>query len=80
VGGLRYADLELVTEQSIFTPEQKKWCDNYEARTGFEPIMDEYIAGNESFVAAAKRSVRWFEDHASDAMRKIGDIPGIDNE
>ena len=42
--------------------------------------MDDFIAGNESFVAAAKRSVCWFEDHASDAMRKIGDIPGIDNE
>ncbi len=79
VGGLRYADLELMTEPR-FTPEQKEWCDNYEARTGFEPLMDDYVAGNESFIAAAKRSVRWFEDHASDAMRRIGNIPGIDNE
>lgn len=80
VGGLRYADLELVTEQSVFTPEQKKWYDNYEASTGLEPLMDDYIAGNESFVTAAKRSVRWFEDYASDAMREIGDIPGIDDD
>ena len=78
VAGLHYADLELVKKNDLFTAEQLKWCDDYEAHTGFEPLMDEYLAGNESFVAAARRSIVWYEDHSSDALLKISNgIPGM---
>lgn len=61
---------------------QKAWCTNYQNETGFDPLMDDFYAGNETFVQAAKKSVRWFESWASDAHLNIGkDIPGeYDND
>jgi hypothetical protein len=55
-----------------FTKEQRKWCENYEKETGFEPLMDDYLYGNERFFSAAIKSVRWFEEWASDAHLNIG--------
>lgn len=61
------------------TKEQRAWCKNYERETGFDPLMDDYLYGNESFVNAARFSVRWFEDWSNDAHLNIGrDIPGAD--
>lgn len=60
-----------------FTRTQKKWCSLYEKETGFEPLMDDFIAGNESFVRAARKSARWFEDWSNDAILNITrHIPG----
>lgn len=57
--------------------KQKAWCKEYQSQTDFEPLMDDFIAGNETFVFAARKSVRWFEDWASDAHLNIGrSIPG----
>ena len=50
-----------------YTQEQKRWCQTYETETTFEPLMDDYECGNESFVDAAKKSLLWFEDWSNDA-------------
>ena len=59
------------------TKEQREWCKNYERHTTFEPLMDDFLYGNETFVEAAKKSNRWFEDWSSDALLSVGhQIPG----
>ena len=59
------------------TKAQKAWCAEYERQSGFEPMMDDFLIGNVSFVDAADKSVRWFEDWASDTHLNIGkNIPG----
>jgi hypothetical protein len=56
---------------------QREWCERYERETTFEPLMCDYLAGNQSFVEAARFSLRWFEDWANDAfLRASEDIPG----
>jgi hypothetical protein len=55
--------------KKLYTEEQKAWCVNYEKRTTFEPLMDDYEAGNCTFQEAANYSVRWFEDWSIDALR-----------
>jgi len=63
------------------TKEQRAWCKLYKEQTSFAPLMDDFLAGNETFVAAAKHSVRWFEDWSSDAYLNITrHIPGEWNE
>lgn len=58
---------------------QRAWCKNYQEVTGFEPLMDDFLYGNETFVQAARLSVRWFEDWSSDAHLNVGrNIPGAD--
>ena len=58
------------------TKEQRAWCKRYEQNTTFEPLMDDFLAGNITFVVAAKRSNHWFEVWSSDAYRAISQIPG----
>lgn len=59
------------------TKEQRAWCKLYKNETGFEPLMDDFLAGNSTFIVSAKMSVRWFEDWSSDAHLNIGrNIPG----
>lgn len=54
-----------------YTKQQQAWCKNYEDRTGFDPMMDDFEAGNETFYEGAIKSVRWYEQHASDAYLSI---------
>ena len=63
---------------AAMTREQKAWCKHYEQQTTFEPLMDDFLAGNESFLHCAKNSVRWFEDWSSDAHLAVMNIPGAD--
>lgn len=64
-------------QKGRYTPEQQAWCVLYEGRTGFDPMMDNFEAGNETFYQAAQKSVRWFEDHAADALNAISrEVPG----
>lgn len=59
------------------TKEQREWCKQYKQQTTFEPLMDDFLAGNKTFVQAAKLSNRWFEDWSSDAYLNITrHIPG----
>ena len=59
------------------TKKQAAWCKNYQEQTDFEPLMDDYLFGNETFVHAAHKSCRWFEDWASDTHLNISrGIPG----
>lgn len=59
------------------TKEQREWCKEYKRQTTFEPLMDDFLYGNESFVQGAKLSIRWFEDWSSDAFLNISrNIPG----
>lgn len=59
------------------TKEQRAWCKQYEQHTTFEPLMDDFLAGNITFVEAAKNSNRWFEDWSGDAYLAISHhIPG----
>ncbi|CAE6820399.1 hypothetical protein R70006_06170 [Paraburkholderia domus] len=63
-----------------YTQAQQAWCENYEARTGFDPLMDDFEAGNESFYEGATKSVSWYEDHSNDALLSISNaIPGFDD-
>ena len=63
------------------TKEERAWCKRYEKETTFEPLMDDFLAGNETFLEAARASVRWFEDWSRDALLNISrDIPGADEE
>lgn len=71
------------TEQAMtyprrrFTKAQWEWCLMYHRETTFEPLMCDFVAGNESFVEAARRSTQWFEDWSSDAYLKItAKVPG----
>ncbi len=60
-----------------YTTEQREWCEMYERTTLFEPLMEDYDYGIESFYQAARKSVNWFEDWQNDAMLKISaNIPG----
>ena len=64
-----------------YTKKQREWCDNYQNETTFEPLMDDFEAGNETFQKAAWRSVRWFEDWKTDAfMRCDKDFMSHDTE
>jgi hypothetical protein len=59
------------------TKAQREWCKNYEEATTFDPLMDDFKAGNESFVDAAHKSNKWFENWANDAYLSISrHIPG----
>ena len=58
-----------------YTEAQKKWCDDYEHWTGFEPIMGDYEAGHMSFRDAAKVAVRWYEMHTSDMHLRVSSMP-----
>lgn len=59
------------------TKKQREWCKLYQKETTFEPMMDDFLAGNVTFVEAAKNSNRWFEDWSSDAFLNITrHIPG----
>jgi len=65
-------------QKCFYTAEQKKWCEDYERHTTFEPVMEEYEAGNTTFVEAAIWNVSWFESWASDAHLRAGKgIPGM---
>lgn len=61
-----------------YNARQRAWCARYLHQTTFDPLMDDYEAGNESFVSAAKKSAQWYEDHTNDAYLRITDgcIPG----
>ena len=56
--------------------KQKAWCKAYENATTFEPLMDDFLANNESFARAAEKSRDWFESWMNEAFRGIPDIPG----
>ena len=60
----------------MYSKAQKIWCKKYRAETGFDPLMDEYEAGGETFDDARKRSVAWFDDWSSDVLIRITREPG----
>lgn len=63
------------------TLEQRAWCKLYKDETTFEPLMDDFLAGNKSFLEAARFSVRWFGGWSSDAHLNISrNIPGADED
>lgn len=61
-----------------YGPKQREWCIAYETETGFDPMMDDYEAGLQTFAEAAVASLRWYEDHTRDAHLRISGktIPG----
>jgi hypothetical protein len=64
-----------------YTAAQRKWCEQYEADTGFDPhAMADYEAGVKTFVQAAQDSIHWFESWSSDVYLRITrlEIPGYD--
>ncbi len=66
-------------EKGMYSGEQRAWCENYQSRTGFEPLMEDFEAGNETFYQGATKSVSWFEDHSNDALLSVSsNIPGFD--
>ena len=66
-----------MTSKRSMTKEQREWCRLYKSQTGFEALMDDFLAGNESFVVAAQHSAKWFEEWFNDAHLAITQrIPG----
>lgn len=64
-----------------YTKQQRDWCRMYENKTGFDPhAMLDFESGKKTFVQAAKDSIKWFEDWASDTYLIITkpEIPGDD--
>lgn len=59
--------------KKAYTADQRRWCENYVVRTGFEPLMDDFESGDETFPQAAQKSVVWFEHWSSDALLFITD-------
>lgn len=64
------------------TKRRIAWCVHYQRVTTFEPLMDDFMAGNESFVEAAQKSLQWFEDWSNDAYLSASEspIPGDDDD
>jgi hypothetical protein len=60
-----------------YTEEQKEWCKNYQDETRFEPLMDDFEAGKESFYKAATFSLTWFESWSSDALLRAYSKNGV---
>lgn len=65
------------SNRKFYDKRQQNWCEYYERTTGFEPLMCDYEAGNETFVEAAEKSNQWYEDHTTDTYLAITRwIPG----
>lgn len=54
------------------TDEQKAWCEKYEHETGFDVMFPERSM---TFEAVAQFNIDWFEDYASDTLRRVSDFP-----
>ena len=61
--------------KKLYSEAQKKWCDDYELWTGFEPLMSHYESGEQTFEECAKASVRWYEMHTSDMHLRVSSMP-----
>lgn len=59
------------SNRKFYDKRQQNWCEYYERTTGFEPLMCDYEAGNETFVEAAEKSNQWYEDHTTDTYLAI---------
>lgn len=78
---VNYEAMKAARTKNKMTPEQRAWCKLYREQTTFEPLMDDFLYGNESFLDAARTSNRWFEDWSSDAYLNISrHIPGEEEE
>ena len=55
--------------------KQQGWCEAYEQATTFEPLMDDYLGGYESFEEAANSSIEWYRNYYEECMRAIPRIP-----
>jgi len=64
-----------------YSAAQIAWCHKYYGETGFEPLMCDFEAGNETFYEAARKSVGWFEDWATEKLLRVtaDAIPGSPN-
>lgn len=58
--------------ERTLTPQQREWCKKYKEETTFDPLIDDFLAGEETFKEAAQKSVEWFEDWANDVTLAIG--------
>lgn len=59
------------TFSSRYSPDQEKWCTDYERLTGFPAQMEEYEQGYCTFKDCANRSVRWYESHSAEVNLKL---------
>lgn len=66
-------------DRTKYTDEQWAWCEKYESRTGFDPMMSDFETGEENFYQAAQKSIQWYESHSSDAYLAISaNVPGLE--
>lgn len=54
-----------------YTVAQRAWCIRYETETLFEPVMDEYEAGNCTFEAAQAWNKQWLLDWAKETVGNL---------
>ena len=53
------------------TKKQRAWAKLYKRETGFEALLDDFLDGTTTFLEAAQKINRWFEDWANDAHLNI---------
>jgi hypothetical protein len=61
--------------KQTLSKRRQKWCAEYEQVTTFEPLMDDFYEGNETFQEAAEHSVQWFADWVNEVGRAMPRIP-----
>lgn len=61
--------------RDLYTYSQAHWLDTYEVLTTFEPMVDDYEAGNETLEECFEFNVSWFlswaAEQAEDLRSKI---------
>ena len=67
-------DAERQYPAAKYSKRQAEWCRHYQHETTFEPLMEDYEAGNETFIEAAKKSIAWFEGWSSDAFLRCTSV------
>ncbi len=67
-----------MTERTM-SKAQRAWCKKYEDETTFEPLMDNFLAGEETFEEAARNSIQWFEHWSGDALLIVSHYPGSED-
>jgi len=60
-----------VYPRRFYTLEQRAWCIRYECQTFFEPVMDDYEAGNQTFEEAQAWNKQWLLDWAKEAVDRL---------
>jgi hypothetical protein len=57
---------------------QKEWIKLYHETTEYEPLIDDFALGNETFDEMRRANVQWFEDHIRSVVGNLSQDPAPD--